>query len=120
MSILNFIKRVCVQTAVYWEPSGMSGYGSAVYNEPRELKIRWDDTSEKVTANNGELIVSRSRILVQEELKYKGYLWLGKLEDVSIEKRFDPRKVEEAYEIRKTNKTPLFRSTDKFVFEVYL
>ena len=120
MSILNFIKRVCVQPAVYWEPSGYTGFGSAEYHEPREIMVRWDDVAEKITNNNGEEVVSRSRLLVQEQLAFKGYLWLGELKDVTIEKRFDPRLLEDAYEIQRTLKTPLFRSVYKFVYEVYL
>lgn len=120
MSILKFIEKVCVQTAVYWAPLDSDGYGGMIYADPREIKVRWDDVTEVIKADNGEEITSRARLLVTEKLEYKGCVWLGKLNELSIDKKNDPRMILDAYEIITTHKTPLFRSTDKFVHDVYL
>ena len=118
--ISRFIKRVCVQTAIYWKPVGNDGYGASIYSQPVEIKVRWEGVSEKITENDGEEFISRARILVQQDLEFKGYLYLGGIQDLSIKERYDPRIVENAYEIKRTSKIPLFRATDKFVREVYL
>ena len=120
MGILKFIDRVCVQTAIYWEPTGVDQYGQRTYASPRETKVRWDDSAEAISTNDGDQIVSKARLIVVEELKYQGYLLLGELDDFTGQDITNPKEVEKAYEIKRTDTNPLFRSTDKFVRQVWL
>lgn len=123
--ILRFIKRVCVQTAIYWEFKGPDGFGGYEFEDACEIKVRWDDTSEVVKDNDGKEIVSSARILTPEDLKDKGYLLLGDFEanpdyDPEGESPKTPPGIQGAYEIKRIQENPLFRSTDKFVRQVWL
>lgn len=120
MGLLKFIDRVCVQTAIYWEPTGTGLYGEKTFAVPRETKVRWDDSAEVITTNDGKQIVSKAQLLITEELKYEGYVLLGELDDFTGEDITNPLEVPGAYEIKRTDSNPLFRSTDKFVRQVWL
>lgn len=120
MGLLKFIESVCVQTALYWEPTGTDAYGRITFADPVEVKVRWDDTVETISTNDGDQIISKAQILTPIELKYKGWLLLGHLADYDGEDISDPKVVEQAYEIRRTDTNPLFQSTDEFVRQVWL
>ena len=122
MSIISFIEKVCVQTAVYWGNPKPDGTGGMTYDPPKEIKVRWEDKAQVITDNIGKEIVSRSEVLVTSDLDEEGMLFLGTLADLDYYylQREDPRKVEKAYEIKRVDKTPLFRSVDEFVYIVYL
>lgn len=85
MSIERFIKTVCVQTAVYWGNPRPDGYGGFIYDEPREIRVRWDDKIQVIESADGAEIISSAQLLVTEDLELEGVLWLGKLEDLMPE-----------------------------------
>ncbi len=118
--ITRFIKRVCVQTAVYWEAKGSDGYGGMSYEIPVEIKCRWDGKSQVIVASDGKEIVSQAQLLVTEDLGVESRVMLGTLEELLAGAWFDPLKAEGTYEVLKIDKTPLFRSTSEFVRKVYL
>ncbi len=120
MSVLNFIEKVCVQTAVYWGNPQPDGYGGMTYKTPEDIKVRWDDTIRQISDGKGDQIVCRAVIMTPETLQEKGMLYLGKLDDLTEEEKGNPHNVNGAYSIKRVDKTPLFRSTDKFVITVYL
>lgn len=119
MSILSLVKKVCVQDAVYWPLSGNTGYAPS-YGTPQEIKCRWDGSSEVFTDKHGKQIVASAEILCPVQLKEEGLIYLGLLADLSSEQRADPKVIVDAYEIRKVSITPLFRSTTKFVYQIYV
>lgn len=120
MGLQKFIESVCVQTAIYWEPTGTNEYGVRTYATPVEKKVRWDDTAEAISTNDGKQIVSKAQILTPVELKYEGWLLLGQLADYNDQDISDPQLVDGAYEIKRTDTNPFFRSTNEFVRQVWL
>ena len=127
MSILSFIRKVCVQTAVYWGNPVPDGFGGFTFDEPVEIKCRWEDKIRTFTNLNGIETASKAMILSPVDLCHQGWVFLGTLEDVytlldvdSSNITINPKDVQGAYEIVAIDKTPLFRSTTKFVKEYYL
>lgn len=129
MSIERFIKRVCVQTAVYWGNPQSDGYGGTTYDEPVEVQVRWEDKVKVVTDQNGQEIVSKAEVLTPIDLNHMGYLFLGTLDDVNDPDqawnemqgiRLHPSKVDGSYQIIRVDKIPMIRSTKVFVRIVYL
>ncbi len=120
MGIEKFIASVCVQTAVYWGAPVADGYGGMTYGDPEEVSVRWHERVEVVTDAAGNEIVSKAEILTPSDLEEQGVLWLGALDDLTTAQKADPRLVSGAYTIKRFDRTPLFRSTDKFVRMAYL
>jgi len=118
--IIKFVKYVCVQDAVYWTPGTPDGYGGYSYTS-KAIKCRWDDVSKKVLAQNGDEIVSDAQILVTDtDLKVGGYIWLGSLSNLTTSQKTNPKSVAGAREIKRIERSPLFRSKDEFVMVVYV
>lgn len=121
MAILGFVKKVCVQTAVYWGNPQIDGYNKTTFDDPIEIKCRWEDKVRMIKSQNGEELTVKAEVLVTEQLELKGYLFLGNLYDlVGNYDLSDPMNIQDTYEIMATDKIPLFRSTTKFVNTVYL
>jgi len=143
MSILNFIKKICVQPAVYWGNPVDDGFGNKMFDQPIEIKVRWDDVQRIITALNGKEIVSKATILSPLDLDIEGYIYLGTLDslieydesgdsDDSSDDSSDsdesgyigtikhPKEIDGAYEIIAPSKTPLIKSNTKFVKEYIL
>ena len=119
MSILSFIKKVCVQTAVYWGNPSSDGFGKFNYAEPIEIFVRWDEKSKLITLKNGENYISKAEVLVQQDLTLGGYLYLGFLSDLESNP-INPITVLGSYKIIGFDKTPLIKSATKFVRTAYL
>ena len=129
MHIISFIKKVCVQTAVYWGSPNENGSGGKIYADPVEIKCRWEDKVQLVTelgtTKTGEAVISKAEVLVTQELDYQGYLYLGTLDELydsatSSGVYLNPKEIDGACEIISRDKIPLFRSSTKFVHKVYL
>lgn len=132
MGIEKFIKSVCVQTAVYWGNPQPDGYGGVTFDEARELSppngVRWEDKWQLITTKEGNEIVSRSEVLVTEDLDDEGYLMLGTLSDLLVYTEgpadrvedINPRIVTNAYQIKGRTKVPMIKSKAEFVRKVYL
>ena len=132
MGIEKFIKSVCVQTALYWSKPVADGFGGMTFANPIELTppdtgVRWAEKTQVVSDGKGKEIVSKAEILTPNDLEEEGWLWLGSLNDVPAElvaeagdDPLDPRKFADAYEIKRTDRIPLFKATDRFVRTVYL
>lgn len=129
MSIENFIRRVCVQQAVYWGNPVEDGFGGKTYASPVEIACRWEDKVRKVKANDGSEIESKATVLVTQDLDFEGYLYLGTLEAVEAfeiaanlgsGEVISPRDIDGAYEIVAIDRIPMVRSTTVFVRTIYL
>lgn len=119
MSILSFIRRVCVQPAVYWEYAGTDEFSSPKFYPPRQIKVRWDESTEVVSDSNGREFMSHAQVIVPENLKEKSYLWLGdQINDLPPDPI--PVELEGAFEIKKMDRHPLFRSSTFDVFMAYM
>ena len=120
MSIITFIDKVAVQTAVYWGNPVNDGTGGYTYDAPVEVKCRWDDTAEQYISRTGEEATSSAKILSNSTLAEGSWVWLGELSDLSVAQKANPMIIVDAYPIKKVITTPLFKSTTEFVKEVYL
>ena len=83
MGITKFIESVCVQPVVYWEPIGKDQYGKDTFYVPIEITCRWESlTAVEQQAFNrgpGEAETVSAKILIPQDVKVGGYLWLGTL-----------------------------------------
>jgi hypothetical protein len=124
MGIERFIKKVCVQTAVYWGNPKDDGYGGFTFDDPVNISCRWEDKTQIVSTMDGQETSSDSEVLVTEDLDYNGYLYLGTLEelleDYTEEELANPMNVPTAKAIISKSKIPMIKSTKEFVRIVYL
>lgn len=82
MSIRRFITGKLNQTAVYWGNPQENGYGGKTYDDPVEIKCRWEDMTQIVTSANGEEFISRAEVYTDTDLNEDGLLYLGDMEDL--------------------------------------
>lgn len=83
MSLNSFIKKVCVQPAVYFGNPVDDGYGQKKLNPPVEILVRWDDKQNIAMGDDGNEFLSRATVMspVEQPLDLHGFLFLGTLED---------------------------------------
>jgi hypothetical protein len=120
MSIIDFIESVAVQTSVYWGSPVDDGYGGKTYANPVEILCRWDGSTKLITDAKGQQIVCVAEVMVTQELDIDGILYLGSLTDLSSGQKADPSTITGAQRIKQFMKTPLFASTDEFIYMGYL
>lgn len=95
------------QTATYWAPSYPGGYGGEVFVAPSTLLVRWENSREIYTNNEGEEVVSNAVVYSLVELEEGGYLYKGS--SVSA----DPKDVSGAYQIKRTYSIPDIRNLEQ-------
>lgn len=121
MGITKFIKKVCVQTAVYWGNSQPDGYGGTTFDTAVEIKCRWEDKLRVVADKNGKEYHQRAELLVTQDVDVEGWLYLGTLNDFDSDVDItNPVGIQGAYQIMGVDKSPLIRSTTEFVRTVFL
>ena len=112
MGIADFMNRLCVEDAVYWGNPQDDGYGGFTYDDPVEIKCRWEEKREVVTMagedRKGREIVSKAQVWVLQDVDEEGYLYLGSLDSeaalTSVEEE-NPASVDGAYKIQLFEKT---------------
>jgi hypothetical protein len=109
---IRIAERFMNQKAVYWAHVGDNESGEPEFDEPIEIRCRWDDLHEEFLDRNGATVISRARVMVDRDTPERGRLWLGVLED--LESESDPEANYGAYEIRNFSKVPNRQGT-KFV-----
>lgn len=118
--IEKFLRKISVQTAVYWKKGNPDGYGGFTYDTPREIPVRWSDTTKVVSTDKDTQYVCKAEVIVNEDVDKEGYLYLGKLSDLTAEQQSDPRKVDGAHKIIRFDKVPMIMKNDEFVRKAYL
>lgn len=118
MSIVKFIEQVCQQDAVYWQFTGIDGFNTPQFEDPVDIKVRWDEKTEIISDNDGKEYISRAQIVTPNDLVEQSYIRLGTVEDLPNED--EPRDITGAFEIKKMDRFPLFKSTTLDVFMAYL
>ena len=114
MSILKFIESVCVQPAVHWSEPTPDGFGGVTYAKQEQIYVRWDDKTEKISDGKGNEIVSKAEILHTADISEGDMLYLGTEDEIG------DTIPDKAYTVKRTDKTPLFRSKTEFVKKSYL
>jgi len=100
------LSRLLNQTAVYWSSPTEDGYGGFTFSAPVEISCRWQTSTKVITAGNGDQIVSRAVVYVNQDLDEQGMLYLGTLDDLDSSQEAEPRTVSGACVIRRFDKTP--------------
>jgi len=119
MAIDKFVKRVCVQTAVYWGSPTPDGYGGLTFDDPVEIACRWEDKTELNREDIARNFTCKSEVLVTQDLDVNGWLYLGELTDLDSNPD-NPKEVEGAYVIGRFDKIPMIKSTTIFVRKAFI
>ncbi|MGD9163061.1 MAG: hypothetical protein PVG39_31945 [Desulfobacteraceae bacterium] len=119
MAIDKFIEKVCVQTAVYWGNPQPDGYGGETFDTPVEINCRWEDKEELSRQDIARDFISKSEILLTQDVNVGGWLYLGELTDLDSNPD-NPREIEGAYIIGRFDKVPMIFSTTIFVRKAYV
>jgi len=119
MSITDTIAAACVQTAVYWGNPVPDGYGSFTFDTPVEIACRWEDRTGTFMSNKGEQIFSKAHVFTTQDVDERGWIYLGELTDLDSDPD-DPKIIDNAYEIKRFDKSPSLQSTTEFVRKSYL
>lgn len=81
---LSILKKMLKKgRAVYWAPKGVDDFGQPKYDEPVEIKCRWEDRNEQFINQAGEQVVSKSIVYVDRKLQLGGMLAKGTLENLT-------------------------------------
>ena len=141
------MQKVCVQTAVYWGNPVENGYGKKTYDSPVEIYCRVELKTQTIKTSDGTEKVSKSELLVLQDLDIGGILYIGLLSSLSSLGSQDllildelgvsikdeelegiyaegntssPYSITGVYEILAFDKIPLFMSSTEFVRKAYL
>ena len=110
-------KKAMKQKAIWWDhDGGFDEFGDPTYAAPVEIDCRWEDVAEEFINPDGDKEVSRSKLIVDRDMKVKDMLKLGEL-DSTIET--DPKDNLDVWEVRLWGKVPDFKGR-RYVREVYL
>jgi len=118
----RFPDRNLNQTAVYWGTPTSNGIGGFTYAAPVEISCRWVEKREVITDQNGDEIVSNAQVQVSQNVDEQGKLYLGTLDDLDSDEESDPITIEDAFTIRKFDKTPTMQvgSVQRYFRKAYL
>lgn len=118
-SLTRFLKKICVQDAVYWGKPVSNG-ADLVYSQPKLIKCRWEERTETVIDTAGQIVLSKAKILVTEDLEIGGLLYLGDFNALTNEHRIDPQSLDGVYTIKRVEKIPFIGSDSEWVRTVWL
>lgn len=104
----------CTDTAVYWAPSGWNADGSPSWSTAVEISCLWMEERKLFRDREGRETVSQASVYVLQDLSDNGMLYEGELADLTAAQKSDPRKVKEAYEIKRFMKKPSLLLTDEY------
>src|SRR4030042_623533 len=105
------LSRGCKQTAVYWGTPVEDGYGGKTFADPVEISCRWEASTEILVNTAGAEFSSRAKVYLTQDVEEEGWLYLGELDDLDSNPD-NPREVDDAYEIRRFDKTPCIHSVN--------
>lgn len=77
--IARYLKQACY----YWGPTGgHDSGGQPEFEEAIKIACRWDDVAEQYYADGGTIAISKSKVLVDQDLKVGGLLILSQNNDL--------------------------------------
>lgn len=114
MSIENYLKTRCTDTAVYWGTPILTADGSHEYTAGIEIKVLWREEIKMIRDSDGKEVVSQASVHVLQDIENHGMLFHGELTDLSAAEISDPRKREDAYEVKLSIKTPSIHLKGEF------
>lgn len=120
MGVSSVITQLCTQIAVYWPNPIPDGYGQNVFSAPIEIKCRWQESTEEITKNDGDTIVSMAVVYVLQDVIEEGVLFLGTLSDLTTAQKTNPKLQPLAFIVQRFDKSPVLKSTNEFLRKAYL
>lgn len=107
-----YLERVLKEKAVYWKCTGRDKNGQPIYDDPIEVKCRWEDQAKLFMNAQGQEEVSRAEVMVDRSMPLDSVLWYGSLNQVS--NLVNPLSNEDAWHVRYFKRIPT-RNAKKFV-----
>lgn len=109
MSFKRWLKRATHKDyVVYWPRLGTNNYSESTFDEPVQLRCRWEDWKADFVDREGKIFVSKAKIFMDEQVAFGGRLYHGKLEDlVDMD---NPQKTAFALEIRQVQRQSNFEN----------
>ena len=103
--------------AIYWAPQATrSSFGRVAYDEPIEIEVRWQASTEVIKDKNGAEVVTSAKIYVDRDLEEQGMLKHDSLESTTED---DPHEETGARQIIKFDKLPNIKHT-KYLRTAYV
>jgi hypothetical protein len=105
------------QTAVWWaRSSSINRFGKYTYEEPVEIKCRWDGSGREYRDDKGQTVFSDATVYVDRIVAIGDMLMEGDLESDTAS---DPTTEETAYEVKRFDKNPNIKATET-LYTAYL
>lgn len=111
---MSIITKMLKQAVVYWAPTGNDRFGKPTWDNPVELRARWEQSTGSVKAPDGETKTYGTIVYVESDVEVGGMILCSPL----TSGMFDPREAG-AIEIMKFDKLPNFKATE-FLRTAYL
>jgi hypothetical protein len=124
-NINNLLRRACKQTAVYWANPQDDGYGNKTFDDPVEIKCRWEDIRQVLgtvgeNTTTGYDIIPRAIVYLTQDVDEEGLLYLGTLDDLDSTQEDNPMTIEGICIIKRPAKIPSLGSTTDFLYKAFL
>lgn len=120
MSIENYMKTRCTDTAVYWGTPTLDEDGSYGYVAPVEISVLWIEAIKMIRDAEGKEIVSNASVYLLQDIENNGMLFHGELADLSVAEQADPKKRTDAYEVKLFKKVPSIHLKGEFTRQAML
>ena len=118
MTTPNFISRRLNQKLVYWGNPVDDGKGGFTFDFPVELDGRCIYKMERVVSGIGEETISRAQVYLKQVVTEGGYLYLGTLEDSSLDSHPVPTEVDTSMRILAVEIIPNIQG-NAYMYKVY-
>jgi hypothetical protein len=85
---------------VYWGTPVADGLGGRTFDDPVEIRVRWEDSQNEFVDVAGRQAISSAVLYPNQDLSLGGYVYLGRLADLSPAEKTNPFALDGAKEIR--------------------
>jgi len=116
----SFPSRNLNRKAVYWGSPTKDGFGGFTWDDPVEIDCRWVDSNEQIFTGNGDQIISKAKVTVNQDLDEQGILFLGEIADLTVAQKADPKTLSSTFPIKKFKKTPTINKPTRFFRKAFL
>lgn len=120
MGLQAILERQYKQDAVYWGNPQSDGEGGFTFDDPVEIKCRWEEIKQTMIDKKGTEMLSRAVVFVKQDLDEEGILYLGTLDDLTSAEEIEPKDVENAFIIKRFAKVPSLLVPTEFLRTAYL
>jgi hypothetical protein len=92
------------QYAVLWMCNGYDHKGHPTFEDPREIRVRWETLRSKSIVNYTSADTIKANVVVGERVEMDSVMWLGRLVDISGIRPLPGQ--EEVMKVARYNETP--------------